>query len=67
MQKGVRVAVNSDCHFAPNIGEVSSALELLEKIEYPDHMIINKKIDRFNSYLKERELRIERWSINIGV
>ena len=54
----VRVVVNSDAHFAYSIGMADKALKLLEEIEFPKELIINTEKVLFESYLKERKLRI---------
>ena len=46
------VIVNSDCHFAADVGRFDPAIKLLEEINFPENLIINSNIDSFESYLK---------------
>jgi putative hydrolase len=56
---GVRVAVSSDAHFDTMIGAVEPALELLERIGFPDDLIINRTRESFETYLAERAKRLD--------
>ena len=49
----VPVILNSDAHFHANIGNVDSSIKLLEEIGFPEELIVNANIDRFNDYLKK--------------
>ncbi|MGI6327183.1 MAG: phosphatase [Saccharofermentanales bacterium] len=52
---GVLVAVNSDAHFSGHLGEVSAALKLLNEIDFPEELIINRDYSIFSAWLKERK------------
>ena len=49
--------VNSDCHFAPNIGKVEPAVEMLEEIDFPEKLIVNADYDRFLSLARQKSGR----------
>lgn len=44
---GVPVVVNSDCHFAEDIGKVGDAWAILEELNFPKELILNADYDRF--------------------
>ncbi|WMJ23495.1 phosphatase [Paludicola sp. MB14-C6] len=50
----VKVIVNSDAHFAYSIGQVDDALKLLSDIDFPEHLIVNSTVERFEEYLNNR-------------
>lgn len=60
LRHGTRVAVASDAHFDAMIGDVGPALELLASLNFPDELVVNRSPDAFESYLAEREARLER-------
>lgn len=60
MKYQVRIAVNSDAHFAWDIGEVPDGLKLIEEIEYPKELIMGYSRENMEQYLKERKERIGR-------
>lgn len=47
----VNIVVNSDSHFCTHIGMFEHAIKLLEEIDFPEELVINANIDRFNNYL----------------
>ena len=50
---GVNIIVNSDAHFCTRVGVFDDAIQLLEEIDFPEELIINSDIKRFNEYLKQ--------------
>lgn len=52
----VPIIVNSDAHFSTGVGDVSNAIKMLEEIDFPEELIINSDINRFKSYLRERNI-----------
>lgn len=50
----VKVVVNSDAHFAYNIGQVDDALALLEEIDFPQSLIVNSSLELFEEYSNNR-------------
>ncbi len=57
---GVRVAVSSDAHFALNMGSHALALRVIEEQSFPQELIVNATMDRFDGYLSERKSRLAR-------
>jgi putative hydrolase len=55
---GVRVAVSSDAHFALGIGKFDAAIRVLQKNGFPEELVVNATIERFDSYLGERKNRL---------
>lgn len=55
----VPVIVNSDSHFSTGVGEVSDAIKMLKEIDFPQELIVNTDVDRFKTYLRERNIPIE--------
>ena len=54
---GVRVVVNTDAHFAMEIGQVLQALEMLESIDFPEELVVNADFDRFLALIRENSGR----------
>ena len=48
----VPVLVNSDTHFALNIGKVDAALQMLSEIEFPEKLILNTDFDKLVAGVK---------------
>ena len=51
----VPIIVNSDAHFAYNIGEVSKPMKMLSEIGFPEELIVNLNIESLNNYLNNRK------------
>lgn len=45
--------VSSDAHNCYQVGVFDQALSILEKVGFPEDLIMNLNADRFLSYLKE--------------
>lgn len=58
MKYQVRIAVNSDAHFAYEIGAVQDGLRLVEEIGYPKEWIVNCSCENMERYLAGRKERI---------
>lgn len=56
---GVKVAVNSDCHFAPDVGETDLALGLVKRAGLPEELILTARAQRVKDYLAERGKRLQ--------
>lgn len=52
---GVRIVVNSDAHFSRAVGEVASAMELLDSIDFPPDLIVNTSYEKFRADLLNRK------------
>lgn len=56
---GVGIVIGSDAHFAYSIGENKRAVEMLNRIEFPEQLVVNRSEQALNEYLKSRKQRIE--------
>lgn len=50
-KKDVCITIGSDAHIEEDICNFDFAEELLEEVDFPDRLIVNKDIDLLNSYL----------------
>lgn len=50
---GAYIVVNSDAHFCTKVGHFENALEMLHEINFPEELVVNSSIPRFEKYLKE--------------
>ena len=51
---GVNIIINSDAHFCTRIGEFSEAIKMLESIDFPESLIINKEPNDLLRMLKKK-------------
>lgn len=56
---GASIIVNSDAHFAYGVGKVDKALNFLAEIDFPEELVINSSIERFEEYLDLRKQRVK--------
>lgn len=54
---GAPVVVNSDAHFALNVGNVDNVFNMLKDIDFPEELIVNADEERFNEFLKRKKNR----------
>lgn len=54
---GVNVVINSDAHYCKNIGSCAAAIEMLEEIKFPEELIINTDVARFEKALAAIKLK----------
>ena len=47
------VIVNSDAHFAYDVGNFKDALDLLNEVDFPENLIINANLSLFEQYLEK--------------
>lgn len=50
---GVPVIVNSDSHFHTSVGKFPQALAMLREIDFPEELVVNSSVERFQKYLTE--------------
>lgn len=48
----VLIAITSDAHESKDIGNFTEALKLAEEINFPEELIVNSSINKFNNYIK---------------
>lgn len=54
-----RVSVASDAHFDDMVGSVAPALEMLARIGFPEHLVVNRNLESFEAYLAEKNARLD--------
>lgn len=50
----VPIIVNSDSHFAMDVGRLDNAIKLLKDIDMPEELIINSTVEKFENYMKAK-------------
>ena len=55
----VRITVASDAHCCTEIGHLDHAIALLEELHFPEELVINSTVERFEAYQKERKERLD--------
>lgn len=50
----VNVIVNSDSHISFDVGSLDEAIELLKSMDFPEELVINARVSRFENYLKAK-------------
>lgn len=50
---GVPIVINSDSHFSSRVGCFQNSLALLREIDFPEELVVNSSITRFQQYLKQ--------------
>lgn len=56
---GAKVCIGSDAHFATGVGRVPRTIQMLEEIDYPEKLILNREADRFFDYLETKKRRLQ--------
>lgn len=52
------VILNSDAHIASDVGNFSYILPILEKLEFPESLVVNTSLSLFEEYVKEKSAKI---------
>ena len=55
---GVAVVVNSDAHYLSQVGDLASAVALLEEVGFPKELVINSSQERFEAFLQTKGLAL---------
>ncbi|WP_457943069.1 phosphatase [Caproiciproducens sp. LBM24188] len=50
---GVPIIVNSDAHFSTQVGCFKNSLKLLQEIDFPEELVVNSSVARFQQYVKQ--------------
>lgn len=53
---GAPVIVNTDAHFMTEVGAADGSLKMLEEIGFPEELVVNSSVERFERYLHEHNL-----------
>lgn len=56
---GAPVIVNTDAHFMTQVGRAEEALEMLKEIDFPEELIVNSSVERFEKYLKYHNIPLK--------
>ncbi|MDR2527568.1 MAG: phosphatase [Synergistaceae bacterium] len=54
MKHGVTVAVNSDAHICHRVGETALALAMLERIGFPEELVLNAAVERVLAHVQKK-------------
>ena len=54
MKHGVSVAVNSDAHICQRVGETGLALAMLERIGFPEELVLNASAERVLAHIRKK-------------
>lgn len=53
-EKNVKICVGSDAHISFDVGRFDKALEVIEKANLDENLILNTDVDKFKEYLKNK-------------
>ena len=53
---GAPIVVNTDAHFMTELGRADASLQMLEEIGFPEELVINSSVERFERYLTKLNL-----------
>lgn len=53
-QLEIPIIVNSDAHICFSVGDVENAFKLLDEIEFPNELIVNRTIESLSSWIKTK-------------
>ncbi len=57
-RKGVPIIVNTDAHFTTQLGRFDGSVAMLEEIGFPEELVVNSSVERFEKCLSERNIRL---------
>ena len=57
-ENNTMVVLSSDAHLCYNIGEVDVAAAMLKEADFPEELVLNAKLERFDAYVTARAERI---------
>lgn len=49
----VPIIVNTDSHFSTQVGCFEHSLKLLKELDFPEELVVNSSVERFQAYLKQ--------------
>lgn len=53
---GAPIIVNTDAHFMTELGRADGSLGMLEEIGFPEELVVNSSVERFEKYLTDHNL-----------
>ncbi len=54
----IPIIVNTDAHFTTQMGRFDGSIKMLEEIGFPEELVVNSSVERFEKCLKERGLAV---------
>lgn len=54
MKHEVRVCISSDAHFDAMIGAVENAVNMLNRLAFPEELVLNRTFEAFDAYIKRK-------------
>lgn len=58
MRKNIPIVVNTDAHFTTQLGRFDSTIAMLEEIGFPEELVVNSSVERFEKCLRERGIAL---------
>jgi len=55
-QYNANVVVSSDAHISDYVGRFDEAIDLLKFIDFPEELVINSSVDKFENYLRNNSI-----------
>jgi len=59
-KEGLKIALGSDAHISFSVGKMQKAISLLEEINYPEELVLNRSLETIESFLEKRLQRIKK-------
>lgn len=53
-KNGCNIMINSDAHFHDKVGAFKQAEDLLKEIDFPEELVLNANLERFENFLRSR-------------
>ncbi|RBP44767.1 phosphatase [Garciella nitratireducens] len=53
-ERGVKIILGSDTHYAGDVGNFSKARKILGEVEFPEELIMNTSVEKLVSFLREK-------------
>lgn len=50
------IVVATDAHFHEDVGQLAESIQLLEEVNFPQHLVANKTLDGLMSFIKKRRM-----------
>lgn len=62
---GTGIVVSSDAHYCTDIGDYRKAIEMLNEIDFPEELVMNRTYDVFKEYMESvRGKKMMRWTLD---
>lgn len=62
-EKEVGIVVSSDAHITFDLGDYGRAMEMLNEIDFPEKLIINRNLKSFEEFMKAKGKELFRWKM----